>query len=90
MNNILLEIPIVYIVMIDSGGIKAFQKFTRNRWEKLEAEYNTRTNETSNLLFKIKLTDIEANMIRLMINNKKYHAAAMGLLNLRMKRGDAQ
>ena len=79
---------IVYIVMIDAGGVKAFQLFARKRWEELEAEYNLRTVENSLMLFKIALTDIESNMVKAMITNKKYMVAANMLTNLRLKRSD--
>ena len=83
------DIMDVYIVMIDSKGILAFQPFTRERWDKLSGLFTKGATEKSHLLFKIKLNEIESNMVKAMINNKKYYVAANMLVNLRKIRGDA-
>ena len=81
----------VYIVLIDSKGILAFQPFSLKRWAKCKAIYNSATNpEKSHLLFKIRLSEMESVMCKATINNKKYRATANYLVQLRINRGDAE
>ena len=82
-------IPAVYIVMIDSKGVLAFQPFTRDRWEILNNIYNQRKNEDSNMLFKLMLSPEEQYAIKWMIRSQNYMAAALELTALRLQRGDA-
>jgi len=82
-------IPAVYIVMIDSKGVLAFQPFTRDRWEILNNIYNQRKNEDSNMLFKIMLSPEEQYAIKWMIRSQNYMAAGLELTALRLQRGDA-
>ena len=79
----------VYIVMIDSKGVLAFQTFTRERWFKLETLYKARNNPEAVMLFKIKLSREEQYAIKWMIRSKNYMAAALELTALRIQRGDA-
>ena len=79
----------VYIVMIDSKGVLAFQTFTRERWLKLETLYKARNNPEAVMLFKIKLSREEQYAIKWMIRSKNYMAAALELTALRIDRGDA-
>ena len=79
----------VYIVMIDSKGVLAFQTFTRERWFKLETLYKARNNPEAVMLFKIKLSREEQYAIKWMIRSKNYMAAALELTALRIDRGDA-
>ena len=82
-------IPSVYIVMIDSKGVLAFQTFTRDRWLKLETIYNSSDHSDSAMLFKIVLTPEEQYAIKWMIRSKNHMAAAMELTAIRIQRGDA-
>jgi len=82
-------IPAVYIVMIDSKGVLAFQPFTRDRWEILNNIYNQRKNEDSNMLFKLMLSPEEQYAIKWMIRSQNYMAAGLELTALRLQRGDA-
>ena len=79
----------VYIVMIDSKGVLAFQTFTRERWFKLETLYKARNNPEAVMLFKIKLSREEQYAIKWMIRSQNYMAAALELTALRIQRGDA-
>ena len=79
----------VYIVMIDSKGVLAFQTFTRERWFKLETLYNSVDHSNSVMLFKIKLSPEEQYAIKWMIRSQNYMAAALELTALRIQRGDA-
>lgn len=82
---------IVYIVLIDSKGIMAFQPFNLDRWAKCRALYNLASNpEKSHLLFKIRLSKEESDICKITINNKKYMAVAKYLVQLRKSRGDAE
>ena len=81
----------VYIVLIDSKGIAAFQPFSRKRWAKCLAIYNRAINpEKSHLLFKIRLSKMESDKCKATINNNKFLATANYLLQLRISRGDAE
>jgi cytochrome c oxidase subunit IV len=80
----------VYIVMIDSKGVLAFQPFTRQRWEVLEALYKKINNPDAVMLFKIMLSPEEQYAIKWMIRSKNYMAAALELTALRIDRGDAE
>ena len=82
-------IPAVYIVMIDSKGVLAFQPFTRDRWLKLETLYNSVDHIDSVMLFKLKLSPEEQYAIKWMIRSKNYMAAALELTAIRIQRGDA-
>lgn len=78
----------VFIAIIDSKGALAFQEFTRDRWERLSAFYNTL--DTKNvMMFKIALTGEEMYAIKWMIKLKRHMAAAMELTAIRCQRGDA-
>lgn len=83
-----LKLMKVYIVMIDSQGLFAFQLFNLDRWNKLESLYKEQNLEKSHLLFKIKLNETEIQMVHTMIMKEKFHVAANMLLNLRKERGD--
>ena len=82
-------IPAVYIVMIDSKGVLAFQPFTRDRWFKLETLYNSVDHSDSVMLFKIMLSPEEQYAIKWMIRSQNYMAAGLELTALRLQRGDA-
>jgi len=84
------QIMKVYIIMIDNNGLLAFQVFTLDRWNKLEAMYREHNLEKSHLLFKMKLNETEIQMVHAMIMNNKFHVAANMLLNLRKLRGDVE
>ena len=78
-------ISAVYIVMIDSKGVLAFQPFTRQRWEKLQIIPKAK----DTMLFKIMLTPEEQYAIKWMIRSQNYMAAGLELTALRLQRGDA-
>ena len=82
-------VDLVYIVMIDSKGVLAFQPFTRDRWLKLDTLYNSVDHSDSVMLFKLMLSPEEQYAIKWMIRSQNYMAAALELTALRLQRGDA-
>ena len=81
----------VYVVLIDSKGIMAFQPFTLDRWAKCQSIYNMASDpKKSHLLFKIRLSKMESDMCKVSINNNKLMAVANYLVQLRMNRGETE
>ena len=80
----------VYIVLIDSKGVLAFQPFTRERYEKLNAIYSKRKVASSALLFKIRLTYDESQITKLMLSKSKFLVAAKYLVDLKNKQGEVE
>ena len=81
----------VYIVLIDSKGILAFQSFTLDRWAKCQKIYNSAKNpKNSHLFFKIKLAETESQLCKAIIKNHTFMAAAGYICKLRASRGDAE
>jgi len=79
----------VYIVLIDSQGVLAFQPFSLKRWAKCQAVYNLADNpKKSHLLFKIRLTEHESQMCKATIKNNKFMATAGYLVQLKINRGE--
>jgi len=76
----------VYIAMIDSKGVAAFQPFTRDRWQYLESFKKAE----DTMLFKIRLTPEEQAIIKWMLRTRNHLAAALELTSIRIKRGDAE
>lgn len=81
----------VYIVLIDSKGIMAFQPFTLDRWAKCQAIYNRATDpKKSHLLFKIRLSNEEGNLCKAMIKSNKFMVVADYLVRLGINRGEVE
>ena len=79
----------VYIVLIDSKGVMLFQPFSLQRWAKAQAIYNSADKpEVSHVLFKIKLSETEANICKTTIKNNKFMATAGYLVQLKVNRGE--
>lgn len=76
----------VYLVMIDSKGVAAFQPFTKDRLAYLESLPKAK----DTMLFKIKLSREELYAIKWMLKTDKFMAAAYELTAIRVKRGDAE
>ena len=74
-----------YLVITSPNGIMAFGLLNRLFLTKAEFMITMHRNRE---LFKIVLTDDEANIIKNLINKKLYMMAAYAVTRIRLKRGD--
>jgi hypothetical protein len=74
-----------YLIVTHSTGIFAFQTPTRERVEKLDAIVKRHDNME---MFKMVMSDNEANIVKWAIKQKKFMYAAYYITKLRLQRGD--
>ena len=81
----MIELQSPYLIITDAKGVYAFQLLTRERWTRALSIVALHPNME---LFKMVLTEEEANNIKFVIKKKLYMAAAYFITKIRLKRGD--